>query len=84
MMESNTEKFCHMKQLTYIFKTITIVLHKVILIGHFFHVLLTTEHSLTYNQNDRFAFFLRQKSNMLSKCWFLKSIVNKSVADSVK
>ena len=29
---------------------------KFILIGHFFHVLLTNEHSLTKNQNDCFTF----------------------------
>ena len=29
---------------------------KFFLIGHIFYVLLTNEHSLIYNQNDRFAF----------------------------
>ena len=38
-----------------------------------FYVLLTNEHYLTYNQNDRFAFFLRQKLKLLSKCCVLKA-----------
>ena len=37
-------------------------------------MLLTNEHSLTYNQNDRFAFFLRHKLKLLSKCCVLKSV----------
>ena len=49
-----------MKQLIPISKSVYFQFDKFILIGHF-HVLLTHEHCLTYNQNDRFAFFLIHK-----------------------
>ena len=43
-----------------------------ILIGHFSHVLLTNKLSLTDNWNDHFAFFLRHKLKLLSKCCVFK------------
>ena len=45
-----------MKQLTHISKSIHFQIVKFISIGHFY-VLITNEHCLTYNQNDRNAFF---------------------------
>ena len=46
-----------MKELTPISKGSHFQFVKFILNGHFFHVLLTNEHSLVYNQNNCFAFF---------------------------
>ena len=41
---------------------------KLILIGQVFHLLLTNEHSLAYNQNDCFAFFLEAK-RIIDTCY---------------
>ena len=50
--------FCHTEQLTPISKSLHFnALYN--LIEQVFHVLLTNEQSLKYNQNDRFAFFFK-------------------------
>ena len=55
--ESLTDKIWHMNLLAPTSKRLHFQFVKFILIGHFFHVLLTNEHSLTSNQNYCLAFF---------------------------
>ena len=66
--------FCHMKQLTPTSERLHFLCFELMINGHFFHVLLTNEHSLTDYQIDCFAlyYFLRHRLKLPSECCVFK------------